>query len=172
MTKTIEEASAFYALDLISSEELVDVAEAAMSSGREAEALTWLAIESDKSRSTVGPLFEQALRELGVATLPASECCIVVATVWAKQVQAGTLDPVMFGFMVGGLDKHSGFPLELAHIAQEAMWHEESPTEWGYPADYASYQQECKANILAMTHDLTSGKLPRGRRDAVGRVTS
>lgn len=172
MNKTVEEASAFYELDLISSEELVEVAEAAMANGREAEALTWLAIESDKTRSTVGPLFEQALRELGVPTLPTSECCIVVGTFWAKQVQAGTLDPVMFGFMVGGLDKHPGFPVELAHIAQEAMWHEESPAEWGYPSDYVSFQQECKANILAMTHDLTSGNLPRCRRDAEGRVTS
>ena len=171
MNKTIEEASAFYELDLISSEELVDVAEAAMSSGREAEALTWLAIESDKTRSTVGPLFEQARRELGVTALPVSECCIVVATFWARQVQAGTLDPVMFGFMVGGLDKHPGFPAELKHIARAAMWHEESPTEWGYPSDYASLRQECKVNILGMAHDLTCGRLPHVRRDAEGRVT-
>jgi hypothetical protein len=172
MNKTIEEASAFYQLDMISSEELVDVAEAAMEDGREAEALTWLAIEADKTRSTVGPLFEQALRELGVATLPASECCVVAATFWAKQVRSGTLDPVMFGFMVGGLKKALDFPGELAHIAQEAMWHEESPTEWGYPADYASFKKDCKANIIAMAHDLTSGNLPRFRRDAEGRPTS
>jgi hypothetical protein len=171
MDKTIEEASAFYHLDLIPSEELVDVAEAAMANGREAEALTWLAIETDKTRSTVGPLFEQALQELGVAPLSASKCCVVVATFWAKQVQAGTLDPVMFGFMVGGLDMHPGFPVELAHIAQEAMWHEEAPTEWGYPADYVFFQQGCKDNILAMTLDLTNGRLPHVRRDSEGRVT-
>jgi hypothetical protein len=157
MTPALVEAAALYRFGLLASESGPAIAEQAILNGEQGETLPLLLVESDLTMSTIAPLLEACFAEARMDAMSDRVACYAAARFFAKQVVAGTLDPVAFGFQLLSFEHAASLPEELKEIIQNAMWHEEAPHEWGYPDDWKSYQAQrleflkVKASEIART---------------------
>ncbi|MGY8818965.1 MAG: hypothetical protein ACKVLM_06125 [Pseudomonadales bacterium] len=146
----IEQASAFYYFESIHGEALIDVAMQSLLDGLESEHLILLASETDKSMSTVAPLFEACLRELGLDDKTREQHSIEAAKYYAAQFLSGEMNAESFGFKVGALANYESAPEILKEIYKNAVWHDECATEYGYAENYIATRKECEARITEL----------------------
>jgi hypothetical protein len=92
--KSLEVAAALWRLGLLRSDEITGIAYRALESGHDSLSLRILAGETEPILSTVGPLFERALEEVGVPVPSAEDAGRAVARHFASAIVAGTLGPV------------------------------------------------------------------------------
>jgi len=150
----IKQAASFYYFNMISSEKLPEIAMNALLEGMESESLLLLASETDKIMSTVGPLFDQCLIELGLDTKSRIDHSIEASKYYAQQLISGDIRPDEFGFKVGKVTEYEFPPKILSDIYQNAQWHDECATEFGYPKDYKKTRAECEARITELAIQL------------------
>ncbi|WP_074866679.1 hypothetical protein [Atopomonas hussainii] len=150
----IEQASALYYFQLITNEELTDVAMQALLNGVESECLTSLAFETEKIMSTVGPLFEACLKELGLHEKTRESHSIEAAKYYAKSFLAGDLSVDAFGYKVGLISNYKSAPEILKEICKNAVWHDECATEYGYPEGFMATRKECEEQITKLAKRL------------------
>jgi hypothetical protein len=146
----IEQASAFYYFDCIASETLPDVAMQSLLDGLESESLILLASETDRVMSTVGPLFELCLKELGLNGRTKEQHSIEAAKYYAAIFLSGEMDAETLGFKVGGVANYESAPEILKEIYMNAVWHDECATEYGYSPDFMATRNECVKRITEL----------------------
>jgi hypothetical protein len=86
-------AQARWTLGLLYPERLPDLACAALAADIDSPSLRLLAGENRPSRTTVMPIFNRALSELGLGTITQDEARLIVGRSWAKQIVAGVVTP-------------------------------------------------------------------------------
>ncbi len=67
------------------------IARDALEAGLDSPALRQLAGETSPTLSSVGPLFDRALDELGFARATRAEAALILATAYARQILTGTI---------------------------------------------------------------------------------
>src|SRR5881296_1271755 len=82
-----------WVLGQIASERLPLVAQDALEAGLDSPALRELAGEANPAMSDAGPIFDRALKELGLALMTRSEAGLVLAKMYARQILTGAFGP-------------------------------------------------------------------------------
>ena len=128
MTKTqsmtLEFAEAQWALGLLHADSLPEVACAALEAGLYSEPLCVLAGLVRPTARDAGPLFEQALVELGRVPLTHAQGLLQVAGYWARRIVSGAVRPIQGADQLALL-----FPCsELPEI--DTFWHLADQWEW------------------------------------------
>lgn len=90
---TPREAAAFYALGLVTSEDLPELATEWLCNGLDSQSMRVLAGESAPIMSDVAPLFEAVLNELSVELPDEGGAVLVVLEVYLRQIVSGAIDP-------------------------------------------------------------------------------
>lgn len=93
METTLLYAAALYSLNLVLSEELVEVADAALDAGLYSDSLGELATERNPIMSECGPLFESALSELGLCVPSVDDSVWIVLGELLSRIAHGALEP-------------------------------------------------------------------------------
>jgi hypothetical protein len=91
---TPHQASSFYALELLSSSRLPELATSWLADGLDSPALRVLAGERDAPMSDLAPLFESALEELGVPFPERYEATLQVLRFWLERIVDESIDPM------------------------------------------------------------------------------
>ena len=91
--ESLEEIRAKYALDILSSDELVRGANSALDSGVYSDSLAELALTKSPIMSDVGPLFEAALAELGLPLFTPKDAALSLIERYTTAILHATLSP-------------------------------------------------------------------------------
>ncbi len=89
-----EEANARYRLGKLSSDAIVALANDGLAEGKYSDSLGELCTMRQPQMSAVGPLFEAAMRELGIATLTRLEAALFLVRMTLRHISTGELDPI------------------------------------------------------------------------------
>lgn len=89
----LEIAAAYWSLGMLTSNKLPEIATAALLEGLDSPSLRILAGEYDPIMAEVGPLFERALRELGVLVPEPFEAGMRVAGYIGQRIISGEVSP-------------------------------------------------------------------------------
>ncbi len=121
---TFQENIAFYVLGMLSSQQLVDCAFAAVEGGLESKSLVLLAGESNPTIAEVGPLFESSLRELKILKPSKADSQLVAAHYYAKAIVDGQLTPYegarkIWWDISNNIENPSGLLLSFVGLASE-----------------------------------------------------
>jgi hypothetical protein len=114
----LTEAAAFWVMDLLPSEHLPDMATHALAAGHDSPTLRQLAGETERIRSTVGPLWETSLRELGIAFPSRASAQLVVARHYARRIVERTMTPYEGARRIWMDAANDAFP----HEAKNDVW--------------------------------------------------
>lgn len=89
----LEEMVSFYVLKFCTGQSLVDFACKTLENETKSEVLVTLAGEINPVMAVVGPLFERAIEELGVAKPTKLQAQLIVAHFYARSIKNGSLTP-------------------------------------------------------------------------------
>lgn len=126
MLTTPEIAAAHYSLDLLSGDDMVDLAVSWLDGGIATYSVTVLAGEVHPSMSTTAPLFKSALNELGIPIPSQVDAANTVLIWYLKCIVSGTVSPVdgmaaienniYYRFREEESEKHVGDSLGIEHM--------------------------------------------------------
>jgi hypothetical protein len=139
--------AAKWALGLIPGEALPRIATDALEAGLDTPSLRLLAGEMRTTLGETGPIFDEALDELGVPVPDRSRAALVVAREYATQISDGTVSPYEGAREIFAL--HADLLGSTLELGPFAYW----VSEW-QEADTSDRREYCDTAIRAAAHAL------------------
>ena len=89
----LSDGAAFWVMDLLPADRLPGIASRALEDGHDSPSLRRLAGETERIRSTLGPIWECSLRELGIPLPSRPAAQLWVARYYARRISERTISP-------------------------------------------------------------------------------
>ena len=156
----LNEAVAFYKLDLIKSEKLPEIASDALEASYDSPSLRLRAGELNPIMSTVGPMFEKTITELNISIPTKRGAYFIVAKYYSNKIISGELSPYDGAKIIWEkvtLEEDS--PEELSAFAGAASEIEDLPLRYSLlPFIANKYIKKYEKGSLELARDIVADK--------------